>query len=45
MAVEHEEDPERPSIELYRSRDELVLLLPIRAAGLPGERGPGSHGI
>jgi len=38
MAAEHEEDPARPSIEFYRRRDELVLLLPIRAPRSPGGR-------
>ncbi len=26
----HRADPERPSIEFYRSKDELILLLPVR---------------
>ena len=30
MAEAHAEDPQRPSIEFYRSRKELILLLPIR---------------
>lgn len=33
MAAAHEADPARPSIEYYRSRRELVLLLPIRPQG------------
>lgn len=32
MAAEHPVDPDRPSIEFYRSQDELILLLPIRRA-------------
>lgn len=29
MASDHDPDPSRPSIEFYRSQDEVILLLPI----------------
>ena len=33
MARECERDPSRPSVELYRSQKELVLLFPVKGSG------------